>query len=351
MDTRIIFSNDVINNIQGLVAEIMPSKIFILTDKSSCQHTSDYFFDCDVFKSATHIIIDSGETHKDIHSLSQIWQTLIDNEADRYSIIINIGGGMVSDIGGFAAATYKRGIKYINIPTTILAAVDASIGGKTAINHQNIKNIIGAIHPPYSTIISTRFFQTLCHDDILSGFGEMLKHALLKDSKTTSTILNSDIDHIHCDKFLDTLHDSVMIKESIVTKDPYEKDIRKALNFGHTFGHAFESFALHKNSVIPHGVAVAYGIVAELVLSHMLLQFPSTSLHQISNYVKEFFGSLPINCNDYDLLIDFMRQDKKNANSKINFTLLKTIGTPVIDCNPSEEQIKTALDIFRDFNQ
>ena len=351
MDTRIIFSNDIIDNIELLVAEIKPSKIFVLTDKLSHQYTSEYFSDNTIFQSAVHITIDSGENHKDINSLSEIWQALIENKADRHAILINVGGGMISDIGGFAAATYKRGIKYINVPTTILAAVDASVGGKTAINHQNIKNAIGAIHPPYSTIISTRFFQTLSHDNILSGLGEMLKHALLKDLKSTTEILNSNIDSIYKDEFLNILRDSVMVKEAIVTEDPYENGIRKALNFGHTFGHAFESLSLSKNHIIPHGVAVAYGIVAELVLSHLQMQFPSQLLHQISSFVKENFGSLSITCNDYDLLIDFMRQDKKNTDSEINFTLMKSIGMPIIDCHSSEEQIKTALDIFRDLNQ
>ena len=351
MDTRIIFSNDIIDNLNLLIAEIKPSKIFVLTDNFSRQHTLKYFSDNLIFQSAIHITIESGENHKDINSLSEIWQALIDNKADRHAVLINIGGGVISDIGGFAAATYKRGIKYINVPTTILSAIDASIGGKTAINHQNIKNAIGAIHPPFATIISTRFFKTLSHDDILSGLGEMLKHALLKDLKSTSDILNSDIDSIYRDEFMDILRDSVMVKEAIVAEDPYENGIRKALNFGHTFGHAFESLSLSKNHIIPHGVAVAYGIVVELVLSHLVLQFPSQVLHQISSYVKDNFGSLPITCNDYDLLIDFMRQDKKNADSEINFTLMKSVGTPIIDCHSSVEQIKTALDIFRDLNQ
>ena len=351
MDTRIIFSNDIIDNLNLLIAEIKPSKIFVLTDNLSHRHTLKYFSDYVIFQSAVHITIDSGENHKNINSLSEIWQVLIDNKADRHAILINIGGGMISDIGGFAAATYKRGIRYINVPTTILSAVDASIGGKTAINHQNIKNAIGTIHPPFSTIISTRFFQTLCHDDILSGLGEMLKHALLKDLKSTSDILNSDIDSIYRDEFMDILRDSVMVKEAIVAEDPYENGIRKALNFGHTFGHTFESLSLSQNHIIPHGVAIAYGIVAELVLSHLQLQFPSQFLHQISSYVKENFGSLSITCNDYDLLIDFMRQDKKNADSEINFTLMRSIGTPIIDCHSSVEEIKTALDIFRDLNQ
>lgn len=351
MDTRIIFSNDIIDNLNLLIAEIKPSKIFVLTDNLSRQHTLKYFSDNLIFQSAIHITIESGENHKDINSLSEIWQALIDNKADRHAVLINIGGGVISDIGGFAAATYKRGIKYINVPTTILSAIDASIGGKTAINHQNIKNAIGAIHPPFATIISTRFFKTLSHDDILSGLGEMLKHALLKDLKSTSYILNSDIDSIYRDEFMDILRDSVMVKEAIVAEDPYENGIRKALNFGHTFGHAFESLSLSQNHIIPHGVAVAYGIVAELVLSHLVLQFPSQVLHQISSYVKDNFGSLPITCNDYDLLIDFMRQDKKNADSEINFTLMKSVGTPIIDCHSSVEQIKTALDIFRDLNQ
>lgn len=351
MKHQIIFSNAINQQLNSLINQSAPSKVFILTDTTTELICKKYLSDTIANQSAITITIPQGECNKNIKSLQYIWSNLIDRNADRKALLINFGGGMVTDIGGFAAATFKRGIKHINVPTTLLAAVDASIGGKTAINHDNIKNAIGAFYQPFATIVSTILFDSLMPDDILSGYGEMLKHALLKSNESTAELLNFNLNSPDWNAFMPLLEESIKVKADIVAQDPYEQGIRKALNFGHTIGHAFESFSLEIEKPISHGIAVAYGIVAELILSHIHQQFPSNRLYQISNFVKENFSPYQISCKNYPNLIRYMKHDKKNFSSDFNFTLLSDFGMPIIDCQIKEDEIKNALDIFGDLMQ
>ena len=231
-----------------------------------------------------------------------------------------------------------------------MSAVDAAVGGKTGINFHGYKNEIGAFCEAEAVIISTRFLSTLSQEELLSGYAEMLKHGLISNADIYNRLLANDVVNIETEDMLQLLQESVMVKKHVVEEDPTEKGIRRALNLGHTAGHAFESLALQRKSPIPHGYAVAWGLVVELVLSHMHLQFPSNELTRLATYIYDNYGAFNITCDDYQALIEFMRHDKKNDSAnEINFTMLKNVGDIHIDCIATEDNIKTALDIYRDF--
>lgn len=266
-------------------------------------------------------------------------------------MVINIGGGVVTDMGAFAAATFKRGIRFVNVPTTLLAAVDASVGGKTGINFLQYKNEIGVFKEAMEVIISTKFFSTLPQEELLSGYAEMIKHALIGHPEALGKMLSvaPDKESLSSDAFLATLEESVAVKRRIVDEDPTEKGLRKALNFGHTAGHAFESFALRQGVPVPHGYAVAWGMVVELLISHIVLGFPTSAIYPVASFVKENYGAPRITCDDYPALLDIMGHDKKNhVPGEINFTLLRKPGEPVTDCHTEKGNITAALDLFRD---
>ncbi len=347
---ELIFTNEVAEAIDSIIANDKYSKVFVLTDTNTYRfvlpqlsRTSHTIAD------ATTITISAGDMNKNIESLSHIWEQLSDNKATRKSILINIGGGVVTDIGGFAGATFKRGIEFINVPTTLLSAVDAAVGGKTGINFNGLKNEIGAFQEASAVIISTLFFDSLPQEELLSGYAEMLKHGLISNKETYNRLLNYDITTPNPERLLTLLEESVNVKKRIVEEDPTEKGIRRALNLGHTAGHAFESMSLQRMSPIPHGYAVAWGLIVELILSHLKLGFPSTELQRIATYVHNHYGAYTITCDDYADLLEFMHHDKKNENAtEINFTLLEDVGCLHIDRTCCEDEIKNALDIYRD---
>jgi 3-dehydroquinate synthase len=267
--------------------------------------------------------------------------------ATRHSLMINLGGGMVTDLGGFAASTFKRGIHYINIPTTLLSMVDASVGGKTGINFGGLKNEIGVFNNADCVILDTTFLQTLDQENILSGYAEMLKHALISDENMwTEHILYSPLTS-NLSPLTSMIAQSVAVKQRIVTEDPTEKGLRKALNLGHTAGHAFESLALERTPIL-HGYAVAYGLVVELYLSCVKTGFPTDKMRQTVQFIKEHYGKMTVTCDDYPHLLELMHHDKKNEGSAINFTLLANIGDLRINQTATEEEIKEALDFYRE---
>lgn len=299
--------------------------------------------------SSTHVIeIAPGDDNKNLGSITHVWQEMEECGATRNSLLINLGGGAVTDLGGFAAATFKRGISFFNVPTTLLGAVDAAVGGKTGINFNGLKNEIGAFAPAKAVIVSTTFFSTLPEQELKSGFAEMLKHAMLHSHQQFAILLDFDFKSIDYDLLLKMLQESLQVKQRIVEQDPTEQGLRKALNFGHTVGHAFESKALGDGHPVPHGYAVAWGMVVECVLSHIILKFPSTNLYSLARFVKDNYGAFHITCDHYDQLIHLMRHDKKSHNGEINCTLLKDCGSPVINNTINEDDLKAALDIYRD---
>ena len=348
---ELIFTNDVSSQLDALIEKYNPSKVFVLVDENTNKMVLPQLVAQSMaVANASVITIKAGDINKNIESLMHIWSSLVEGGATRKSMLINLGGGVVTDIGGFAGASFKRGIRFVNIPTTLLSAVDAAVGGKTGINFNGYKNEIGAFCEAEVVIISTRYFSTLSHEELLSGYAEMLKHGLISNAEIYNRLLARDVANIDADSLLQLLQESVMVKKRIVEEDPTEKGIRRALNLGHTAGHAFESLALQRKSPIPHGYAVAWGLVVELVLSHMQLQFPSNELTRLATYIYDNYGAFYVTCDDYPALIEFMRHDKKNDSAnEINFTMLKQVGDIHIDCVASEEDIKTALDIYRDF--
>ena len=324
-------------------------RIFVLTDDTTRKLCWPVVSGFSCLQGAEVISIGATDTHKTLESLAHVWEELGRMGGTRHTLLINIGGGMVTDLGGFAASTFKRGINYINIPTTLLAMVDASVGGKTGINFRGLKNEIGVFNNAATVILSTQFLRTLDHENICSGYAEMLKHGLISNEAMWAELMNFNLGDEPLD--LATLQrmlaDSVAVKQRIVTEDPLEHGIRKALNLGHTAGHAFESFAL-SHAPILHGYAVAYGLVCELYLSTVKTGFPTDKMRQTVSFIREHYGRMSINCDDYPTLFEFMTHDKKNTAGSINFTLLGGIGDIRINQTATKDEIYEALDFYRE---
>ena len=343
---QIIKSNNITADLSNALDKLTYDKLFVLTDEHTDIQCYPLIATLPTVDKAKRIVIPADDTNKSIENLAHVWKFLTTNGATRHSLLINLGGGMVTDLGGFAAATYKRGIAYINIPTTLLGAVDASVGGKTGINFEGYKNEIGAFYPSKYVIISAEFLNTLSPKDILSGYAEMIKHALLDSEKTWSKILSFDLSNIDYKQLNELVLESVYVKQRIVEQDPFEKNIRKALNLGHTVGHAFESFALDRDLPVPHGFAVAWGLIVELYLSHKVCSLPKEILDTATKYIHENYGLFSINPEDYNALYQFMIHDKKNEGDSINFTLLANVGDIQINQVVGKEMIFEALNYY-----
>ena len=348
MKQKVVISGNLERDLVSAISECEHDRIFVLTDETTQQLCWPKIKNFKALKDSTPIIIKATDTHKNLDTLSQVWQALSNGGATRHSLMINLGGGMVTDLGGFAASTFKRGIDFINIPTTLLAMVDASVGGKTGINFGGLKNEIGVFSDSRFVIINTQFLDTLDHDNICSGYAEMLKHGLISDERTWAELVTFNIDNPDLSQLQHMVADSIKVKERIVETDPHEHGIRKALNLGHTMGHAFESFAMRRGTPILHGYAVAYGLISELYMSARKTAFPTDRMHQTVRFIRENYGTLNITCDDYPTLIELMRHDKKNTSGIINFTLLGNVGDIRINQTANEEEIKEALDFFRE---
>ena len=383
---KVVMSQNLEEVLTAAVADCEKDRLFILTDettKALCLPVVEGF---GCLKGAQIITIGATDTHKTLDSLSHVWEALGEGGATRHSLLINLGGGMVTDLGGFAASTFKRGINYINIPTTLLSMVDASVGGKTGINFRGLKNEIGVFNNAATVILDTQFLKTLDAENILSGYAEMLKHGLIDSESHWGELVSFDFERnsekrkvkseerivnseerignseeriVNSEERIGNSEESwwmelqrmveksVNVKQRIVTEDPTEQGIRKALNLGHTAGHAFESFAL-KHQPILHGYAVAYGLVCELYLSCIKTGFPTDKMHQTVNFIHEHYGKMSITCDDYPQLMELMTHDKKNVAGIINFTLLGGIGDIRINQTATKDEIYEALDFYRE---
>lgn len=295
------------------------SQVAILVDENTKR---DCLSKLPQIENALIIEIKSGEEYKNISTCSFIWEQLTINNFDRNSLLINLGGGVIGDMGGFCAATYKRGLEFIHIPTTLLAMVDASVGGKLGIDFKGFKNQIGLFNNPKAVLISSEFLETLAESELKSGFAEVVKHALISDNSLWLKLKNTPFTDLDWEDIIDT---SVQIKNKIVLADPFEKGERKKLNFGHTFGHAIESYYLEKGTPISHGEAVFMGMILETKISDL----SETDKNEIKNYVLSNFA-LPYTPKKSSLH-KFLINDKKNQNGKINFTLLNGIGNCSLD--------------------
>ena len=344
---KVIISEQLEQVLRKETGECKADRIFILNDKTTHQLCLPVIKDYDYLQGAEVITIEAGDTNKTLDSVVHVWSELQRLGATRHSLLINLGGGMVTDLGAFAASTFKRGISIINIPTTLLSMVDASVGGKTGFNFGGLKNEIGVFRNADCVILDTVFLKTMDEENILSGYAEMLKHGLISTEAHWAELMNFDIEHPNLKELGDLVAKSIQVKERIVTEDPTEKGIRKALNLGHTVGHAFESLALQRKPIL-HGYAVAWGLVCELYLSVAKTGFPVEKMRQMTRFIFEHYGRMPITCDDYPTLLELMTHDKKNIGTSINFTLMGGIGDIRINQTATKEEIEEALDFYRE---
>ena len=307
------------------------SSIFVLVDENTEKFCLELFIKKSGIKSFNKIIISSGEENKNIDTCISIWGQLNSFKADRKSLLINLGGGVLTDIGGFAASTYLRGIEFINIPTTLLGMVDAAHGGKTGIDFKQLKNQIGVFNEPLEVLLDDEYLKTLSKEEFINGYAEVVKHSLLtnKPDLTFNSLIKLDL-------FKDSdyiINSYSSVKNEIVESDKYESSIRKILNLGHTIGHAVESYSYISDKVVDlkHGQAIVIGIITELYISYKKFNFPLKDLINVKEHLKNYFSLIQLEEDDIMNIYDLMVYDKKNEGSKINFVLLKEIGKPVID--------------------
>ena len=313
------------------------SQVFILTDENVAPFWLPelaHWLHCDA---ATDIVIKAGEQHKNLQTIQRIWKTLMKHHADRNALIINLGGGVITDLGGFAASTYKRGIRFINVPTTLLAMVDAAIGGKTGIDFGGAKNQIGTFAEAEEVLIEPVFLSTLPRREILSGMAEMLKYGFIADVKLLK---------INLENYQDFIPRAGEIKREIVKKDPHEEGLRKILNFGHTLGHAIESHSLTTENQLLHGEAVALGMCAALWLSVKQLGLDKRVSQNFEKQLPMLLAEADVALSEKDVesIMSYLVHDKKNKGEKPQFVLLESVGKPVWDVEVEPEAIKMALE-------
>lgn len=339
-----------LTQLSSLLSDLPKGQLFVLTDSHTKVHCLPLFAES-IGNFSYHLLtLEAGEMTKNLTSVLLVWDFLLKHRATREAVLVNLGGGMITDLGGFAAATYMRGIRFVNIPTTLLAMVDASSGGKTGFDYKGVKNAIGTFTPPLATLIHLDFLRTLPAEELLSGFAEMLKHALIASQEewvNLLQLLQEELPHEQLVEALGStgvLQASIAIKEKVVAQDPHETGSRKILNFGHTVGHAIESAALEHNA-LPHGYCVLWGMVAEVYLSVVKLGCPREVLQQLTQIMLQYYGRPQCNCKQREQLIQRMYRDKKNsANRTPNFTLLRAVGEPEINQYVSEKDIDEALE-------
>ncbi len=318
------------------------SSVFVLVDENTEKDCLPIFFEkVKELQKATLLRIPSGEENKNIATCLQLWESLSEADADRKSLMINLGGGVLTDLGGFVASTFKRGIDFINIPTTLLAMVDASVGGKTGVDLGPLKNQVGVIREAVMVLIIPEFLKTLEERQLVSGFAEMLKHGLIQDFSYWQQLSKTQ----HFDTLEEHIHHSVSLKNQVVMKDPTEKNERKMLNFGHTLGHAIESYFLNESEqeTLLHGEAIAIGMVLEAYISTELTGLPEDQLSNIKTTIERFFKSVTFTASQIESILNLLRYDKKNSHGRVNFVLLKSIGEPVIDVQVPEDLLKSSF--------
>ena len=320
------------------------SKVFVFVDRNTGESCLPVFQEMlEDYSSFDLIETDPGEENKNIDFCIGIWKTLLDFEADRKCLMINLGGGVITDMGGFVASTYKRGIDFINIPTTLLSQVDASVGGKTGIDIDNVKNMVGTFTLPQAVFIETVFLKSLPERELLSGFAEMIKHGLIADATYFQELKDSDYKSVTAA----AIYRSVEIKNEVVTEDPYEKGLRKILNYGHTIGHAIETYSLiNDKKPLNHGEAIAIGMVCEAFLAVKNNTLKEEELLTISTYILSLYPKYKIKQKSHAELLQFMQSDKKNEDGNIMFSLLDKIGKCTFNCRVTNDDIKSSLNYY-----
>ncbi len=346
-ESKVYGTNDLNKDLSELINKYKRGKVFLLMDSGSHEHCYPKIKGLPEIGEENILIIKQGDQNKNIDTITKVWHFLSTHGADRKSLLINLAGGMPCDLGGFAAATFKRGIDFINIPTTLLSQVDASVGGKTGINFDSFKNEIGVFKHASAVLVCNNFISTQNQENIFSGFAEMIKHALIYSEDTWTQLKKFQIKDADIELLKPLVVNSIHIKEHFVKADPTEQNVRKSLNFGHTIGHAFESFAMQEDRPILHGYAVAYGIIAELYLGHKKCGFPMQKIEEINQIIKSIYGKFSFNERDFDRLFFLMTHDKKNEKNQINFTLLEEIGQIKINQTCTKEEIIESLKFYQ----
>ncbi len=328
------------------IEKTKPSQIFILCDENTHENCVATLLANLKTETVPEIIeIEAGEEMKTIETATQLWEILSEFEADRKSLLLNLGGGVITDMGGFVASTYKRGIRFVNIPTTLLAMCDASIGGKTGIDHQFLKNIVGTFALPEGIFVYPPYLSTLPFEELRSGFAEMLKHGLIADKKHWEDLISiEDLDSKVVAPYIER---SMQIKQSVVDEDFKEQNVRKILNFGHTVGHALESLFLKNNVGIPHGEAVALGMICETHLAFLEGLIDQSTAYEVINHLQRFYPYHSIEAFSDDEILALMKNDKKNASGQISFSLIDRIGNCKYDYKAENKHIKSALAYYR----
>lgn len=342
--------NDVFVQLRDLLSGRSYSRIFLLVDENTLELcVPQLVSNVETLQDAEIIETESGEENKSIEVCVQLWKTLSELGADRHSLLVNLGGGVITDMGGFIASTFKRGIDFINIPTTLLAQVDASVGGKTGVDLGRLKNEIGVFNDPRAVFIHSDFLYTLDERQLRAGFAEVIKHALIADRAYWSTV--TQVDHNDAGHLSMLVARSVEIKNRIVREDPYEAGKRKTLNFGHTIGHAIEGMMLGTSSAVLHGEAVAAGMICEAYLSNIASTLSAGELKEITAFIKSVFPQIRLPRSKDKELLALMQHDKKNVKGRLSFTLLSSIGSCGVDHYCESGQIIEALNYYREKGQ
>lgn len=346
-DYTVYFNTDCYPHLAELVQPARYSMAVVIADTNTAQHCLPKFLAEFATEVPLEIIeIEAGELNKNIETCTEVWHALAEIGADRKSVIINLGGGMVTDMGGFIAATFKRGIDFINAPTSLLAMVDASVGGKTGIDLGSLKNQVGLITNPQAVFIDTRFLETLPQEEMRSGLAEMMKHGLIADKGYWNNF--TDLSSLTVDDLDTLIHRSITIKNEVVTKDPLEKGVRKILNFGHTLGHAIESYCLENDHMplLLHGEAVAAGMIMEAFLSREQNMLSPEEYIEIKAVIGSIFERVAFEDQDIKSITNLLTHDKKNEYGNIRFTLLEAIGRAVYNQEVDNSLINKAFEAY-----
>ena len=336
--------------LEKVIDSIQPYKIFVLVDTNTQKHCLPYFLEQAKFINDPKILVTPhGEENKNIGSCLDVWKKLSQLGADKNSLLINLGGGVVTDLGGFVASTFKRGINFINIPTSLLSMVDAAIGGKNGVDLDNLKNQIGVINNPEMVIVDTQFLQTLPKPQINSGMAEMFKHGLISSEKYWNEVASMDV--IGAIDIESLVWESIKIKNEVVTEDPNEIGRRKTLNYGHTLGHAIESYCLNNKAKpqLLHGEAIAIGMILATYISTKTLSFPKEKLEKITKVLRQRYKKVNFNLKEINAIIELLIYDKKSSNGKVQFVLLEDFGKYKIDCEVQNKLIHKAFEFYNNF--
>ena len=337
----IFFNNDGYLKLQELIYKLKYSNVFVLVDENTEVKCLKVLLS-KLNQKFSVIKIKSGEENKNLSTCNYVWSFLNNSKADRKSLLINLGGGVITDMGGFIASTFKRGIDFVNIPTTLLSIIDASIGSKTGVNFNQLKNNIGTFTDPKLVIIDKKYLETLDEKNLKSGYAEIFKHSLISGKLFVKLLNDPKTIYNH-----EIIYNSINVKNNIVLRDREESNLRKSLNFGHTIGHAYESLKMKKKDKLLHGEAIAAGMIIELYLSHIVLNFPKKTVNECNKHLGLFFKKIKTTDLEIDQLFRLMEFDKKNYKNEINFVLLNEVGSFKTDVNVSREKITEAIKYYQ----